>query len=85
MPFDDVAKIVGDRNRVAASVASGETVRSGNVNSLQLALLVALVGVSARRRFTGNAWVDGLFVGALAATGTAGCRIGGAPAMRLAR
>jgi putative ABC transport system permease protein len=30
---DDVAKIVGDRNRVAATVASGETVRSGNVET----------------------------------------------------
>jgi len=30
---DDIAKIVGDRNRVAATVASGETVRSGNVQT----------------------------------------------------
>ena len=43
-----------------------QDVRSGNVNSLQLALVVALVAVSARRRFTGNDWVDGLFMGALA-------------------
>jgi len=43
-----------------------QDVRSGNVNSLQLALLVALVAVSARRRFTGNDWIDGLFVGVLA-------------------
>ena len=43
-----------------------QDVRSGNVNSLQLAFLVALVAVSARRLFTGNDWIDGLFVGALA-------------------
>ncbi|HUQ27387.1 MAG TPA: glycosyltransferase 87 family protein [Usitatibacter sp.] len=43
-----------------------QDVRSGNVNSLQLALLVALVAISATRRFTGNAWIDGLFVGVLA-------------------
>jgi putative ABC transport system permease protein len=30
---DAVAKIVGDRNRVAATVASGETVRSGNIST----------------------------------------------------
>src|SRR5690242_19118490 len=30
---DAVAKIVGDRNRVAATVASGETVRSGNLST----------------------------------------------------
>jgi hypothetical protein len=43
-----------------------QDVRSGNVNSLQLALLVALVAVSAKRRFTGNDGIDGLFVGVLA-------------------
>ena len=43
-----------------------QDVRSGNVNSLQLALLVALVALSARRLFTGNDWIDGLFVGVLA-------------------
>jgi hypothetical protein len=43
-----------------------QDVRSGNVNSLQLLLLVSLVAVSARGLFTGNDWVDGLFVGVLA-------------------
>jgi hypothetical protein len=43
-----------------------QDVRSGNVNSLQLAFLVALVAISAKRLFTGNDWIDGLFVGVLA-------------------
>ncbi len=43
-----------------------QDVRSGNVNSLQLALLVALVAISVKRLFTGNDWIDGLFVGVLA-------------------
>jgi hypothetical protein len=43
-----------------------QDVRSGNVNSLQLAFLVALVAVSAKGLFTGNDWIDGLFVGVLA-------------------
>ena len=43
-----------------------QDVRSGNVNSLQLAVLTALVAVSARRWFSGNDWIDGLYLGALA-------------------
>ncbi|MGZ6028509.1 MAG: glycosyltransferase 87 family protein, partial [Myxococcaceae bacterium] len=43
-----------------------QDVRSGNVNSLQLALLAALVAVSAKQVRSGNDWIDGLFVGALA-------------------
>jgi hypothetical protein len=43
-----------------------QDVRSGNVNSLQLALLVALVAVSAKSLFAGNDWIDGLFLGVLA-------------------
>jgi len=43
-----------------------QDVRSGNVNSLQLAYLVALVAISSRRAFTGWAWLDGLYVGSLA-------------------
>ena len=43
-----------------------QDVRSGNVNSLQLLLLVALIAVSANRLFSGNDWLDGLFVGVLA-------------------
>lgn len=43
-----------------------QDVRSGNVNSLQLAVLALLVAVSARRRFTGNDAIDGLYLGALA-------------------
>ena len=43
-----------------------QDVRSGNVNSLQLAALVALVAVSARGWFTGNDWIDGLYLGVLA-------------------
>jgi hypothetical protein len=43
-----------------------QDVRSGNVNSLQLAFMVALVAVSARGAFSGRAWLDGLYVGSLA-------------------
>ncbi len=43
-----------------------QDVRVGNVNSLQLAAIAVLIGISARERFSGNAWVDGLFVGSLA-------------------
>ena len=43
-----------------------QDVRSGNVNSLQLVVLTALVAVSARRWFTGNDAIDGLYVGMLA-------------------
>ena len=43
-----------------------QDVRSGNVNSLQLAFLVALVAISDRRAFTGRAWLDGLYVASLA-------------------
>ena len=43
-----------------------QDVRSGNVNSLQLAVLVALVAISSRDRFTGDDRIDGLFVGVLA-------------------
>ena len=43
-----------------------QDVRAGNVNSLQLAVLVALVAVSARRWFSGNDWIDGLYLGVLA-------------------
>ncbi len=43
-----------------------QDVRSGNVNSLQLAFLVALVAISLRKRFSGNAWIDGMYVGLLA-------------------
>ena len=43
-----------------------QDVRSGNVNSLQLAVLTALVAVGARGRFTGSDPIDGLYLGALA-------------------
>ena len=43
-----------------------QDVRSGNVNSLQLAVAAALVGVSARGWFSGNDWIDGLYLGVLA-------------------
>jgi len=42
-----------------------QDVRVGNVNSLQLLALATLVGVSSRKLFTGNDWVDGLFLGSL--------------------
>jgi hypothetical protein len=43
-----------------------QDVRVGNVNSLQLLALSLLVGISWRKRFTGNDVIDGLFVGSLA-------------------
>jgi len=43
-----------------------QDVRVGNVNSLQLLALAVLVAVSSRKVFSGNDWVDGLFVGSLA-------------------
>jgi hypothetical protein len=43
-----------------------QDVRSGNVNSLQLAFVVALVAISARGAFSRRAWLDGLYVGSLA-------------------
>lgn len=42
-----------------------QDVRVGNVNSLQLLVVVALLHVAARRRYSGNALVDGLFLGVL--------------------
>ena len=41
-------------------------VRAANVNSLQLAVIAALVWISAKNVRTGNMLVDGLFVGVLA-------------------
>ena len=41
-------------------------VKVGNVNSLQLAFIAALIYVAARRLYSGNALVDGLFLGLLA-------------------
>ncbi len=41
-------------------------VKVGNVNSLQLAVVAALVYIAAKRAYTGRALVDGLFLGALA-------------------
>jgi hypothetical protein len=43
-----------------------QDVRSGNVNSLQLAALVALVAVTVRGWFSGNDWIDGLYLAVLA-------------------
>jgi hypothetical protein len=42
-----------------------QDVRSGNVNSLQLAVLTALIATSARGWFSGNDWIDGLYLGVL--------------------
>jgi hypothetical protein len=41
-------------------------VKVENVNSLQLAFIAALLHVSAKRRYSGNALVDGLFLGFVA-------------------
>ena len=43
-----------------------QDVRVGNLNSIQLAVLAALIGVSSTKRFTGRPWIDGLFLGCLA-------------------
>jgi hypothetical protein len=41
-------------------------VKVANVNSLQLAFMAALLHVAVKRRYSGNALVDGLFLGSLA-------------------
>jgi hypothetical protein len=43
-----------------------QDVRVGNVNSVQLLVLVVLVAISSRKAFSGRDWIDGLFVGSLA-------------------
>jgi len=43
-----------------------QDVRVGNVNSLQLLFIGALLHIAVRRRYSGNALIDGLAIGALA-------------------
>ncbi len=43
-----------------------QDLRVGNVNSVQLLFMVALLLVAVRRVYSGNAFVDGLFIGSLA-------------------
>ena len=42
-----------------------QDVKVGNVNSLQLVFLAVLLAVAVRKRYSGNAVVDGLFIGLL--------------------
>jgi hypothetical protein len=70
-----LARLRGVRMGLAICIAAAveitfnpfvQDVKVGNVNSLQLLFMVVLLHVAVRRRYSGSALVDGLFVGSLA-------------------